>query len=298
MVCSLAQPQLPPLEITRSRAVSAIDSRIAPSTSNRPGSSPPTRTRRAVRRHLWRLRRQRIPRRPTASRTGRRGCPPTAGRERRQCQASRSSRQSPIRPFLGSSSRMMLMPTGIRAGEALQGAPDNQRDEASGAEGGNQRAGRHQVTMHTSIISRFPYMSASLATIGWRPRPSAALPSPTRRCRRLRPAADAWNPGSSGITMVCCNDTVVPAKDSTVITAHVGTGLGAAAAMASAVIKPPSAPANLITICAPSRSRQSPCRRRSRCRCRSGRHRPGRVDQWRFPGRRRRSLAPVGPISH
>jgi hypothetical protein len=39
--------------------------------------------------------------------------------------------------------------------------------------------------------------------------------------------------------MVCCNDTVVPAKDSTLITAHVGTGLGAAAAMASAVIKPP-----------------------------------------------------------
>ena len=63
-------------------------------------------------------------------------------------------------------------------------------------------------------------------------------------------------PGSSGITMVCCNDTVVPAKESTVITAHVGTGFGAAAAMASAVIQALPMPANLITICAPSRSRQ------------------------------------------
>ena len=39
--------------------------------------------------------------------------------------------------------------------------------------------------------------------------------------------------------MVCCNDTVVPAKDSTVITAHVGTCFGAAAAIASAVMRPP-----------------------------------------------------------
>jgi hypothetical protein len=39
--------------------------------------------------------------------------------------------------------------------------------------------------------------------------------------------------------MVCCNDTVVPAKESTAITAHVGTDLGVAPAIASAVMKPP-----------------------------------------------------------
>jgi hypothetical protein len=39
--------------------------------------------------------------------------------------------------------------------------------------------------------------------------------------------------------MVCCNDTVVPAKESTVITAYVGTGFGVAPAMTSAVMEPP-----------------------------------------------------------
>ena len=49
--------------------------------------------------------------------------------------------------------------------EALQGSPDNQRDEASGAEAATSEPAVIK-TMHTSIISRFPYMSASLDTMG------------------------------------------------------------------------------------------------------------------------------------
>jgi hypothetical protein len=38
----------------------------------------------------------------------------------------------------------------------------------------------------------------------------------------------SWKPGSSGTTIVCCSDTVVPARESTVITDQVGAGLRAA----------------------------------------------------------------------
>ena len=93
--------------------------------------------------------------------------------------------------------------------------------------------------MHTSIISRFPYMSASLATIGVATAAVKSVAVTNQEMSSAETCSRCWNPGSSGITMVCCNDTVVPAKDSTVITAHVGTGFGAAAAIASAVMRPP-----------------------------------------------------------
>jgi hypothetical protein len=94
-------------------------------------------------------------------------------------------------------------------------------------------------TMHTSIISRFPYMSASLDTIGVATAAVSKVAVTNQEMSSAETCSSCWNPGSSGITMVCCNDTVVPAKESTVITTHVGTGFGVAPAMTSAVMKPP-----------------------------------------------------------
>jgi hypothetical protein len=126
---------------------------------------------------------------------------------------------------------MMLIPTGIRAAAK----PCRERPATRAMKLPALRAATSEPTvikmMHTSIISRFPYMSASLATIGVATAAVSSVAVTNQEMSSAETCSRRWNPGSSGMTMVCCSDTVVPASDSTVITAHVGTGFGTAPAM-------------------------------------------------------------------
>jgi hypothetical protein len=71
--------------------------------------------------------------------------------------------------FLGSSSRMMLIPTGIKAAASPAGSAATRAKKLPMLRAATSEPAVIK-TMQTSIISRFPCMSASLVITGWRRR--------------------------------------------------------------------------------------------------------------------------------
>ena len=119
---------------------------------------------------------RRAPRTARASRRARRGARRRAARARRRRPATRSSARSPSRAARrGSSSRMMLMPSGIDTDrQALQGPSDDHR---------GQRVAERRTTTEpttssarlTSSIRRLPYMSPSRPTTGVATAPASSV---------------------------------------------------------------------------------------------------------------------------
>ncbi len=82
--------------------------------------------------------------------------------------------------------------------------------------------------MHTSIISRLPWLSASRATTGVATAEVTRVAVTSQDTSSVDRPNSCWNPGNRGITMVCWSDTVVPARQSTAMINPIGIRAGVA----------------------------------------------------------------------
>ena len=129
----------------------------------------------------------------------------------------------------GSSSRMIEMPTGISADEN----PCSARPTISRTKLPALSAATSEPTaisrMQTIIISRLPYMSASRATTGVATAEVSSVAVISQEASSEEIASSSAKLGSRATTRVCCSETVVPARQSTPMTAPVERGVRPAA---------------------------------------------------------------------
>ena len=121
----------------------------------------------------------------------------------------------------------MLIPTGIRAAEK----PCSERPVSNTTKLPALSAATSDPTvinaMQTSIINRLPWLSANLATTGVATAEVTRVAVTSQDTLSVEMCISSWKPGSSGITMVCCKETVVPARQSTATTRQTGVCFGA-----------------------------------------------------------------------
>ena len=123
----------------------------------------------------------------------------------------------------GSSSRMMLMPTGIRdAARPWKARPT--RSVSNVPPTAAMMDPTTMVTMATTIMRRLPNMSAIRETMGV----AMALVSSVMVTSQEVLSGEAFRifgkSGNSGTTMVCCSATTVPARHRIVMTREVRFG--------------------------------------------------------------------------
>ncbi len=218
------QPHEPPLDMASSRAAKAADSTNAPAKSKRPGvrtlDSGTTSTTARSSSAPAAVDTQKIEAHPRPSYNR-----PAKGRPRALPIPRVALIKATAEPIfsLGSSSRMILMPTGIRA----EAKPWSVRPMMSHTKDPPTAAMTEPATMmarHTTIILRFPYMSALRDTMG------VATALASRVAVTSQEASSAVTPrmrgksGRSGTTSVCMRATTVPLRARTAVMAD-GDGL-------------------------------------------------------------------------
>ncbi len=222
VVVALPQPQSAPLEMARSRQTSAAERPSAPTRSKRPpertedsGTSASTRTSANAPRPAA-VQNRTCQSNCSASRAaaGRPSAPPTP-REALISAVAEPSRSA------GSSSRMMLMPSGMTPeANPWRARPTIIGDRLSLSAHTTEPATRSARLI--SSIRRLPYMSPRRPMVGV----ATAAASRVAVIAQAVSAAGAprrlGNCGTSGITTVCMSDTTMPEKASTATTVFAG----------------------------------------------------------------------------
>ncbi len=217
-VSPLPQPQSPPLVIARSRLIRPAVSPMAPGTSNRPdarsGDSGTTNA--------------------TSSRSS---APITAAIQKSACQsacwamnAASGSPMAPPTPRValiraiaepsrsgGSSSRMMLIPSGITP----IAHPWSTRPMTTGTRPADRAQTTDPITMSPRLPSstrRLPYRSPSLPLTGLQTAAASSVDVITQDASDAEVCRRRGRSGMSGTTIVCISETTMPHSASTATT--------------------------------------------------------------------------------